>query len=226
MDTSSRSDYQIDMKQIFISIALVLSITNPSFAQEKEELGYSEAHREGKQYFLAAQPVGLGPIGSVTNGASAGLFLDRNSLILIEVKSGNTIGFFDVFDRLSVKSTTVAASYKKFVNTSFYLNGGIDYRSVTYSREQYILFSTARDKSEFKGQALAAHFAIGNQWQWDSFTFGCDWAGFSLPLASRIDSESTNSTDAENLKTFESDKQRYLKDGSGYFVQLYFGASF
>lgn len=217
----------MNMKQIFISIALILVLPIQLIADDSVQLGYSEAHREGKQYFFAGQPIGLGPIGFTSNGLSGGLFLDRNSLFVLTIKSGKNLNFFaDWPGRFDLKYSSISVNYKKFVNTSFYINSAGEFRKIDYSRERYSELISDYETSTFTGSAVALNFAIGNQWQWDSFTLGCDWAGISIPIASRIDTESKNSSDTNNLNYFEDDKNKYMKNTTGYFVQFYLGASF
>ncbi len=103
--------------------------------------------------------------------------------------------------------------YKEFVGNSFYWKGGLDYRQTEYIENH------VTDEAHIKGNSWALSIVIGNQWQWENFTLGCDWIGFSKPFGTTIAEASGNieSFSAEDL---------YFRDDVLQFGRFYVGYSF
>jgi hypothetical protein len=77
------------------------------------------------------------------------------------------------------KQTTFALQYKYFTGNSFYLAPELYYLNYSESDKHKTLF----DSVDENVTALGAGLRIGNQWQWQHFTLGCDWFGMGSNFA-------------------------------------------
>lgn len=108
------------------------------------------------------------------------------------------------------------------------MRGGIDQRNVEYNYQYKSVISSTYDTSAaFKVSSTAAALVIGNQWQWDNFTLGCDWFGVSAPLATRFSDEKFSANaDSIDRNRQERDKEHFGKKTLQQGLKLYLGASF
>lgn len=214
--------------RILLSISALLLIVNTAKAQDTvSELGYSERNRQDKKFLITGQPIGFGPVGMLTQGVTFGIYLDPNSLITVDLKTGRDSSLINwSWDHYSVKYSAIGVNFKQFVNTSFYVQGGLNLRQIDYTYDYNGWYSgTSTEYTRFKGKTLEATFAIGNQWQWGKFTMGCDWVGINLPVTTTIDSESTTGT-SPSTKHLNDDEDKYLKQTSAIVTNFYLGVSF
>lgn len=188
----------------------------------------SAFHRIDKSFTLHYMAFGIGPSRSGSIGGTFGFFLDRNSEIDIEVINGRpyTYGFF-FGSEYDIKTNSFGVHYKHFAGNSFYYRGGIDYRNVDYSHTSYDILtpSNVYSRENFKGNSMTATFVIGNQWQWDNFTLGCDWFGIALPFTSQVDSESVGGSNPSQ-KNLKDEEENFLKKETSTSLRFYLGASF
>lgn len=188
----------------------------------------SAFHRIDKSFTLNYIAFGIGPSRSGSIGGTFGFFLDRNSEIDIEVINGRPYTYdFSFASNYDIKTNSFGVHYKRFVGNSFYYRGGIDYRNVDYSHISYDIFtpSTILSREIFKGSSITATFLIGNQWQWENFTLGCDWFGIALPVTSQVDSESVSGT-SPSQKNLKDEEENFLKKETSTSLRFYLGASF
>jgi hypothetical protein len=217
--------------QILSSQAGAAQSENVVIVKRPENVVYedsSEYNRLGKTFTATVQLWGAGPTSALTQGLAAGYFLDRNTILSLEVTNNGSNSHFQG-SGYDLEATSVGLHLKRFVGNSFYLKLGIDQRQVkskynwNYSSE----FSEASEVREFEGQSTAASFAIGNQWQWSGFTMGCDWFGLVLPISSQITREylSSSTKDYDRSRLKESEDQQ-LKNTIAQGLRFYLGASF
>lgn len=79
---------------------------------------------------------------------------------------------------------------------------------------------------EFEGNSLAASFTIGNQWQWENLSIGCDWIGLAVPLSYEVTRENVKVASAYSADDMKYDQQTYLNRGKLQLLRLYVGYSF
>ena len=192
--------------------------------------GRSEGNRLDKRYMVTAQANAVGPSLVSNGGVQGGIFLDHNSLLLLELTNGAGGAFLNGLfgSEYTYRASSVGVHYKRFVANSFYVRAGGDYRVATFDYKYTSVFGgTYRSDYHFEGNSLAANFQIGNQWQFSGFTIGCDWVGYSLPVVSNVTNErmSANSTDTDR-KNMQEDQDRFLKQGHLNLLRFYLGASF
>jgi hypothetical protein len=124
----------------------------------------SEENREGLKY-QALLITGFDYQAFPTQLAF-GHFLSDDQMLLFKV--GEQVGSHK-------DQTNVALQFKSFTSNSFYIAPEIYYLNVTEKDSLFISFSD--DEEDETLIAAGAMFRIGNQWQWDNFTIGCDWFG-------------------------------------------------
>ncbi|MCB0367982.1 MAG: hypothetical protein KDD45_00735 [Bdellovibrionales bacterium] len=193
----------------------------------------SEANRINKKGTVTLGLIGIGPNFAPAQSVQAGYFLNRNNLIMLDTKSGNSPAYrssteYDwITIKPEVKINQVGVHYKNFPGNSFYIKTGLDYNHVDYTYDFSQSLYRKNLKSSFTGESLIASFVIGNQWQWQSFTLGCDWIGFASPVYSKITSEKApDSTESYDLDAFKEDKGYYVSSSSVVLLRFYLGASF
>ena len=72
-------------------------------------------------------------------------------------------------------------------------------------------------------------FRVGNEWQWENFTMGCDWVGVSQPIYSNVKEDkfipSAGSPDYDR-RQYVDEQNRFVKDTNINLLRVYAGASF
>lgn len=211
----------------------VIIMKKPSQSAQTLMEGSSAANRVGKTFSISGQLMGIGPGATATRGLTFGYHLNRNQLIQIEATSG---GLQSGLDASETKTQSFGAHFKHFVGNSFYYRAGIDHSIVKhyaiYSRSTTSINGVVTSQEEasgrFEGTMTGATLVIGNQWQWENFTLGCDWVGITQPLVSQISSQSvknmTYTPDAS--EKLQSDQQSLLKGTLPHLVRFYLGATF
>lgn len=77
----------------------------------------------------------------------------------------------------------LSAGAKKFFGNSFYVKPEAYYRKqklVTETKHTYSRLTSSR-AGDYTDVGLS--LKIGNQWQWENFTIGCDWIGMSQTVS-------------------------------------------
>jgi len=220
-----------------LACARLLAASEASLSLDITKPNSSSSNRLDKNFTLLASPVGVGPSSNIESGMIAGVFLNPKTILQLEVGDGNTStksGFL-VFGSGQIKNHTSSTSLavKYFTGNSFYVKGGVDNRRITYSetyKSSWTLFGTPyEDSFDFSAESWSGSIVIGNQWQWENFTMGCDWFGAAFPFSSKVNSESyaTNSSSTDGVKRdLETEQKRRLKDVAYQGIKFYLGASF
>ena len=177
--------------------------------------GSSEYNRMNKNYMVAVQLYGYGPVSGRGVGLTLGKFLDRNSLVLLEGVRNTTESEFSSTE--NIRNYSLGVHFKKYEKNTFYWRMGGDYRTASIN-------ITNGSTRAFDSESVNFTAAIGSQWYWRSFTLGVDWLGASVPLYSRIKSESAtgNNTTADN----DADKKKYTTETTYIFTRFYVGIAF
>lgn len=181
----------------------------------------SEAMRQGKKGSVVAE-IGSAVGGIPTSGLAGGYYLDSNSIVEGSYVSGSTDILF-----LKVKATLVEARYKKFWGNSFYTNLGVGYRTIEIGASLAPLTGSKDIDSSLSVSSIGASVGIGNRWQWESFTIGCDWIGTFIPLTTTGETKVNEpSADASDIKRTEKEAEDLGKASSGQILRFYLGVSF
>lgn len=151
----------------------------------------SEDSREGKHFTFLFSPVAIAPLVNVSSGGlEVGLFLGPNEILSIQKRP-----YQNLFGGSDYGSTFSGVSYglhfKHFLGDSFYVTTGLDYYEYGEGSGR---ISSSTPRSYVNGNAVAVEFAIGNHWQWNGFSLGCDWFGLLFPVSRNITLAQNDST--------------------------------
>lgn len=190
----------------------------------------STHNRMGKNFTLTAQLLGTSG-GLSTNGLAFGKYLNRSSLLVLEVLSGtdrsryNSSIFTDTSSTYDINGGIVGLYLKNFEGNSFYYKIGAESRRVSYDY-RYVSSATSSFQRKFEGTSFSAAVVIGNQWQWKSFTLGCDWVGLSLPLSHNIFNEYLSDNTSYEKTRMAEVEDHYIRGVAVQGLHFYLGASF
>lgn len=231
------------MKKYYVT-ALVLSLMTAFSAQAarpKSQVmtvkrssiinGSSEHMRINKDYMLTAQPYGYSVAPVQSAGINGGLYLDSNSLLQFELSKGVTTLTVSTDSNTTTASADLESfmagvNYKRFFGNSFYLKAGADYRRIGFSN---LIHSSSFNNIHgeiVNNDTLVGNIAIGNQWQWETFTMGCDWIGVNPPLINLKTEANTANLTAYQKQDIEDIWKDLGKTTSYQFMRVYLGASF
>lgn len=187
---------------------------------EPKRRGSSAETRAEKSFMITAQPIGFGPSVILTQGLSAGFFVDPDSIIQVDFIGNNDEEYNDNNDW---KVRALSVSLKQFIGNSFYVKPGIEHRWV---REDYH-DEGANKFWGYKGNMTGISFSVGNQWQINNFTLGCDWFGFTQSfLHDRTEEYTRGSNLGASQADLEDESDDSLKGMTFKFVHFYLGVSF
>jgi hypothetical protein len=192
--------------------------------QEKQNNQFSDDsanNRVNKQFeLMLSLGINFSDAGA---GVTAGYYLNPNSIIEAELFTSEDDSKDEVnnsykYSNVNFRQTTdsFSANLKYFTANSFYIRPGLFYVDYQYKSEGY-LFGDA----DITRKDLGVSFAIGNQWQWENFTIGCEWIGIQAGVLNLSKSGRDN--------TLFSDIDGRSKDNSwasASLLKLNIGASF
>ncbi len=181
----------------------------------------SAKNRVGQQFeLMLSLGVNYSDAGA---GLTGGYYFNPNSILELELFSSEDDSRDDVnndykYSNVNFRQTTdaVSANWKYFTGNSFYIRPGIFYVDYQYKTEGYIF-----GNSDISRKDLGVSFGIGNQWQWENFTIGCEWIGLQAGMLnlSRSGRDNTLFSDIDGRGT-----DRDWKSAS--LLKLNIGASF
>jgi hypothetical protein len=210
--------------QILGAALFSVFMSNVAVAQSEEAApstgGESRANRAGKAAYVAYDVIGLTLMP--VSGLRAGYFIDPDFVAELGYASGGaSIGDF------KADKSIVELKAKKFFGNSFYVDAGLGYEMWNVSYPVSIS-DTSFETRKLKGtvQNTGLEFHVGNQWQWDGFTLGCDWAGYFLSLASSTSFKSDTSVSAQKKEEEEKDVKKTFAGSSAHVTRLYLGWAF
>ncbi len=175
------------MKNLLLLISTFL-ISTSLFAD-------SSASREEKKFTVVAAPLGF-EFDTTSASLEGGVFLDSKSTLTAQLtqlqQAGSSVTSGDEDDSTDEaqdlwdeagKGFAFSINYKKFVSNTFYIRPSLYYRSQKIVISTTEILGALTDKEAGSVHDAGVSFRIGNQWQWDRFTLGCDWVGISQTLA-------------------------------------------
>jgi hypothetical protein len=87
-------------------------------------------------------------------------------------------------------------------------------------------FNVLNSDVNVKVESIGADIAVGNQWQWNQMTIGCDWIGLMVPFAVvNADYDRSGVTDIER-QSIEVASRKLGLLMSFQVARVYVGASF
>lgn len=200
--------------------------------------GSDEYFRIGKNFGATLQVGGMGPTTMSNSGISLQKYLDRNRVILFEGMVGHLRSDTNArnFPENKWDSTSIGVHYKQFFGNTFYLRGGLDQSWIKVANSN-VKTSTSLSGSdwtanyfELEGDVTSAAVSLGNQWQWETLTIGCDWVGLSRHLRHSITKDYVNDRSGSNgetqMESANSAKSLFLTGSGLSLLRFYVGATF
>lgn len=191
----------------------------------------SSDNRKDKRFMITGEIVGQGPSGSYGQGLNLGYFFNPNSILMLELNGGHSStgdGFLFSFDGQTNKTGySLGIISKNFVGNSFYLKGGLAFRTLDYEYIDKDWINGGKTSRSFKGDSTSISLGLGNQWQGAGFTIGVDWFGLELPINSRVyDVEYSANATANTRNRNREDVVKYVTGVGITLLRLSMGASF
>lgn len=188
---------------VFISLIILLSFSNLKASD-------SQSARESLKFQVAVplmESIAHSFVPSFSGEFS--YFVDQDS------NAGLRYFKFDssaAIEDVEYRGQAIELFYKKFSGNSFYTRFTLFYRDMNIDKDE-----DSDDDTDYVFRDIGGGFSIGNQWQWENFTIGCDWIGVNTRLVT-LYYEDTKSSEV-------------LFSTNGYFftfnvVNLYIGYSF
>lgn len=126
----------------------------------------SEENRKSLNYQVALAFVGVEYGTSTPLTFSASYFFNPDNLLTLRYTNINNN---------NEKLRAVAIGYKHFLGNSFNIMPTLGWRRTIGSSESNF-------SPRFKYEEINAGIRIGNEWQWENFTMGCDWVGINKTI--------------------------------------------
>ncbi|MGE0173788.1 MAG: hypothetical protein AB7T49_13405 [Oligoflexales bacterium] len=218
------------MRKIFLGIWFITCTfaANISYAQdekpspaEEDVISVPTKHRgsatirKDKTAYIAWEAVGL--TFTPVMGIRAAYFITPDLLAEIAYAGSGTT---------DIKKNLFEIKGKYFLANSFYIDGGLgwEYWSAAYD----VTAPDYTEPVELSGttQTFGAEVHIGNQWQWEHFTMGCDWVGAFAAIVTTSSFEENSFVDQEDKKAEEEEFKDLTTGSSMHAVRLYLGTSF
>ena len=216
-----------------LTVAMLLTLINSALAATSQEVAgesaanrvevrerSSEHYRMDKDFELTFSPVSLGGFALTNSGVTAGAFINRNSQVLASYSWNATDRTCINGINCDLEDKFASVAFKRFVSNTFYMQGGATHHTITYTESD----SYGDIEFGFDAKITTADFAIGNQWNFNGFTLGCDWVSFALPLSTTY----SNSfyTEDSDMTELNDRQDEWKKNGKMFFTKLYLGATF
>ena len=178
----------------------------------------------------------LGFDDGTVQGIDAGYFIRPDLVIAAKFEQSTlALDFFEI-DLFKYNVKTFGVYGKKFFGNSFYTNAGLSFKS----RYLQGIDLETDDKTEGsktysvrytqETTEIIPALAIGNQWQWDHFTLGCDWFGINFsPMSQSVkknDVRRVNILTNEDEGESSSSPREIPKSTSVRLLALYLGVCF
>lgn len=181
----------------------------------------SSDNRQGKKGVVLAE-IGLIDVVHFGSGIQVGYFLTPRLMLEADYMQAS----FSLFGYES-KVNVATARTKWFVGNSFYVQGGAGLRQLSAVDDVSAFIGTDSYRTSFASSYLVGEVGIGNRWQFDSFTIGCDWVGYLVPLAKLSSSESFSGNESEATK--DDDRKNFTsqsENGNLLLVRFHLGWAF
>lgn len=204
-----------------LCFAIALVMTDTHILAQSSDVNSRVAKtspRDGKLGWVGAEALGFTffPV----QGIRGGYFLNKDFSIGASYASGTAL-----IGDLEFSKTVFEVGAKYFFGESFYLDGNLAMESFE-SVASVISTDFSRPVIEGETSSTGLSFHIGNQWQWDNFTLGCDWVGYYLSLSESVDLEAKGSVSSEEIASTTADVETNLTGNSLHLARFYLGWAF
>lgn len=177
------------IKALSIAFSLLMTPLSAMAQDTSSETNESQANRGVERYTLLVQPIGFGH--GIQNALRLEYSQPGDKRIGLLLQHGTELS--DLFDTFQAYSTTVALYMKRYVGNSFYFELGLAAHERNVRTKEYTydfrpngsFGAVYYDEESYTQKDAGLQFGIGNQWQWEHFTLGCEWVGAYVPLDAR-----------------------------------------
>jgi hypothetical protein len=184
--------------------------------------GKSASNRAGKKYIFQYETIGLEEQRIGSFGPSFGYFITPHSILSLQFLGSRHSKSLASMNE-SWNANGIGISYKIFQGNSSYLSLGLVQTSGTYKYSSTFLIPT-NEQLDFS--ALWGRVAFGSQWQWEHFSVGCDWVGFSYPIRGQVTNVVTDSELEGESSFLSGERGKYAASFQATYLHLYVGAAF
>lgn len=126
-----------------------------------------------------------------------------------------------------IQAHLLTAGYKQFFSNSFYAEAGGFLRRVSQVAVNEISYSSREGVADFTMDSVGFTLAVGNQWQWPTFTLGCDWIGMMVPLDhGSVRTDQAENADPQLVAEERDDFQALAKESRLILLRFYLGYTF
>lgn len=208
----------------------------------------SEANRMNKNFYLGLEPAGFATVPVPSAGVHAGYYLNSDLILWLEATGGSlnlqsssstvysSVGTSYSESKFDLVTRSFGGGLKFFLGNSFYTKGLLDYRKIGINNfhtessgsvtGSLVTSSSVGSRDLGYVSSLNATFAIGNQWQWENFTLGCDWLGISMPMQVVDKNHDTDGLSDSDREQVENAWNKLGEVTSLQLLRFYLGASF
>lgn len=168
---------------LFINISNTLSADSlPNIEKEEKESEdmkniaknlSSEENRKNLKYQVALAFIGVEYSSATPLTFSGSYYLSPNHLLTLRYSNINNN---------NEKLRAIALGYKYFLGNSFNIMPTFGWRRTTGNNENNSLPTSFFYSPRFTYEEIGAGLRIGNEWQWENFTMGCDWIGINKTI--------------------------------------------
>ncbi len=225
---------RLSCKLGWVGSLVILTLSATAVANDKQPISagldakntsnHSAQNREQKQATMA---VGGGLMNlAFRQSFLAGYFLDSGNL----VEGGFGQAQLSV-GGIGTHSKDFFGQLKHFWSNSFYSNIGLSFiKQISNSSFSILDGFDARDT--YSVNRIALFTGIGNRWQFDSFTIGCDWVGYGIGISKSNetfqlgDSSSASFAQQDSIQERRDNARNESLRNQLYLLNLHMGASF
>ncbi|HET9241128.1 MAG TPA: hypothetical protein VFO10_27935 [Oligoflexus sp.] len=126
-----------------------------------------------------------------------------------------------------VHARLLTAGFKQFFANSFYAEGSGFMRRLTQVATNELSYSSREGVADFTMDSLGVTLAFGNQWQWPTFTIGCDWVGMMVPLVhGSLRADEAPGVDPQLVAEEGDDFKTLVKESRLTLLRFYLGYTF
>lgn len=173
-----------------------------------------------KTFDLLIQPIGLGPSHAGSTGLIAAFHLTDSTTVLVEALHhiySVSYGEVSSGQYRTRAGSSMGVHLKQNVWGKMYGKVGVDRRIYDFTG------TSGAGEVGFNSTTTAIAIAVGSQWRYGYFTFGCDWIGYSFPLTTEYRNESIVGTGLQH----DLDREKTsLGKPALQLLRVYLGASF
>lgn len=204
-----------------VGVLLILAcMTEPALARDKKPRPPrtpSSEERKSKSYTVEGQPLTLFVStvnGGSTSGGSAGIFVDADTILRGTLRGGRSC----LEARCSYVESSGSITVQRFLDNSLFLEAGFMTQRNIFHHVSYDGDYEKYDSGfTYTVNTFGPTVALGNQWQWGTFTLGVRWVQAYRPWTSRGTTEHQDDPNAQRgenqrltRRALEHEKKLYL----------------